>query len=79
MTSFPVYKKTSISRKGCVIEQKLPLLANRKLGLISQNLSMKTMSSAPYRRNHHDVISGFQENHNISEMVFVREKTTLNP
>jgi hypothetical protein len=36
------------------------------------------MSSAPYRRNHHDVISGFQENHNNSEMVRVRAKTTIN-
>ena len=47
MTSYPASMKTSISRKWCVLEQKLPLTTNRKLVSICQNPSLKTVYGAP--------------------------------
>ena len=76
MTSFPVCKKTSLSRKLCMIEVKLLKNTNRKSWSPFQNLSWKIPCGAPQRRYHHDVISGLQENLIISDTMHDRGEVT---
>jgi len=61
MTSYPVYNiKTSLSRKPCIQDEKLLWNAIRKSWSLFQNPSWKIAWSAPWRRNHDDVISGLK-------------------
>ena len=72
LTSFPVCKKTSLSRKQCIIELKLLQNSNRKPLSHFQIPSSRTVHSASQRRYTDDVIFGLQENFIISETVYNR-------
>jgi len=57
------------SRKPCIVGEKLLWITNRKSWSLFQNPSGKSAWSAPWRRNHDDVISGLQWNLVISETM----------
>jgi len=58
MTSYSVGIKTSLSQKPCIADKKLLWNAIWKSWSLIQNPSFKIARSAPWRRNHDDVISG---------------------
>jgi len=60
MTSYPACNKTSLSRKPCIPDKTLLWNNMRKSWSLFQNPSSKIAWSAPWRRNHDDVISGWQ-------------------
>ena len=74
VTSLSVCKKTSLSRKQCVIDEKCLWNTTRKPQSAFQNPSFQTAYSDPQRIQHHDVIAGLQENVIISETVRDRNK-----
>ena len=78
MTSFPVHKQTLITRKRQEIDQKLYLIANRKLDTAFQNPPPYFTCDATWRRNGHDVIAGLQTNAINSETVRDRPKVINN-
>jgi len=57
MTSYPPCNETSLSRKPCIPDKKLLLNTISKSWSLFQNPSWKIAWSAPWRRNHDDVIS----------------------
>jgi len=61
MTSYPPWNKTSLSRKPCIPDNKLLWNTIRKSWSLFQKPSYKITWSAPWRRNHDDVISGLQK------------------
>jgi len=75
-TSYPVCNKTSLSRKPCIPDKKLIWNTISKSWSLFQNPSRKITWSAPLRRNHDDVISGWQWNLVISETMHPRWKVT---
>ena len=77
MTSFPVCKKTSLSRKRCLTEVKLLLNTNRKLVSPIQNPSLKTVYSTPKQRYNEDGIFGLQENLIMLETAHDRRKLSM--
>jgi len=76
MTSYPACNKTSLSRKPSIPYKKLLWNAIRKSWSLFQNPSWKIACSALYRRNHDDVISGYQLNLVISETMNPSWKVT---
>jgi len=60
MTSYPVCNKTSLSRKSCIPDTNLLWNAIRESWSLSQNPSSKIAWSAPWRKNHDNIISGWQ-------------------
>jgi len=60
MTFYPVGNKTSLYRKPCITHKKLLWITIRKSWSLFQNPSWKITWRAPWRRNHHDVISSLQ-------------------
>jgi len=61
MMSYPIGNKTSLSRKPCIPDKKLLLNVIRKSWSLFQNPSRKIAWSTTWRRNHHDVISGWHK------------------
>jgi len=72
MTSYPACNKTSSSRKPCIPDTKLLWNAIWKSWSLFQNPSWKIAWSTPWRRNHYDVMSGWQYNIVISETMHRR-------
>jgi len=60
MTPYPPFNKTSLSRKPCIADKKLLWITIRKSWSLFQNPSWKISWIALWRRNHDDVISGWQ-------------------
>jgi len=60
MTSYPACNKTSLSRKPCIADKKLLWNAIRNSCSLFENPSCIIAWSAPWRRNHDEVISGLQ-------------------
>jgi len=61
MTLYPPCNDTSLSRKPCIADKKLIWSSIRESWSLFQNPSYKIAWSAPWRRNHDDVISGLQK------------------
>jgi len=76
MTSYPACNITSLSRKPCITEKKFMCNTISKSWSLFQNPSWKIAWSAPLRRNHDNVISGWQWNLVISETMHPRWKVT---
>jgi hypothetical protein len=72
--------KSRITRKRYAIEQKLTLIANRKLAIAVQNLSFNLTCDATWRRNRRYVVSGFQKK--ITKIAYnsetVRDRAKVN-
>jgi len=77
MTSHRVCNITSLSRKPCIPDKKLLKNAIRKSWSLFQNPSWKIVWSAPWRRNHDDVLSALQWNLIISETINPRWNVTM--
>jgi len=60
MTSHPPCNKTSLSRKPFIPDDKLIFNTISKSWSLFQNTTWKIARSTPWRRNHDDVISGWQ-------------------
>ena len=52
-------------------------IMNMNLGSPFQNLSTEILYGAPWRKNHHYVISGLQQNIIISETMHDRDEVTI--
>jgi len=57
---YPIFNKTSLSRKPCNVDKKLVWITMTKSCSLFQNPSWKIAWSAPWRRTDDDVISGRQ-------------------
>jgi len=76
MTSYPPSNKTSLSRKQCIPDKKLPWHTIRKSWSLFQNPSWKNAWSAPCRRIHNDVISGLQKT-SLSQIPCIADKKLI--
>ena len=68
MTSLPVIEKRPISPKPLQIGVSFLLTTNRKSLLGFQNMRSDIKFGAPYRRNRHDVTSGYR-NRSITKII----------
>jgi len=71
------YQEVMFAFSQCIADKKLLWNAIRKAWSLFQNPSWKMAWSAPWRRNRHDVISGWQQNLVISKTMRNTWKVTM--
>ena len=74
MTSVPVCKKTSFSRKQCMMKMNFLLISFRKMLSLFQNPPFRTVHSALQRKYHEGVLPVCKWKHYMSETVQDRRK-----